>query len=141
MLARRAASPADAGRALVIGLGGGPLPIYWHASLGFNVEAVELDPVVLELAWTRFGFLEKAEAPSLTVTFCGEPSCPDALDMQTPASVLVACPCATMDQGFNLSLSMWWSTLPTLCAPALQAGASALHCWHALAQVHHRSKP
>ena len=65
---RRAADPADAGRALVIGLGGGPLPIYWHASLGFSVEAVELDPCVLDLARKHFGFVETAEAPSLSVS-------------------------------------------------------------------------
>ncbi|KAK9819283.1 hypothetical protein WJX74_000127 [Apatococcus lobatus] len=43
-------------RALVIGVGGGSLPLFLARHMGFQVDAVELDPVVLDLAQQHFAF-------------------------------------------------------------------------------------
>ena len=43
-------------RAVVIGVGGGSLPLFLARHLDFEVEAVELDPAVLELAQEHFSF-------------------------------------------------------------------------------------
>ncbi|KAI7726748.1 hypothetical protein M8C21_026653 [Ambrosia artemisiifolia] len=46
-------------RAVVIGLGAGLLPMFLHSSISFlQVEAAELDPVVVEIARDYFGFRE-----------------------------------------------------------------------------------
>ncbi len=51
----------DAPRVLVIGLGGGALPRWIHASnLLATVDAVEIDPVVVSVARRYFGFNEDA---------------------------------------------------------------------------------
>ena len=42
--------------ALVIGLGGGCLPIYLRHVLGFSTQVAELDPCVADLAAALFGF-------------------------------------------------------------------------------------
>ncbi len=55
------------GNVLVIGLGGGALPIYLHDVFSFNVECVDLDETVIRLAKTHFGFEESAEPPRLEV--------------------------------------------------------------------------
>ena len=44
-------------RALVVGLGGGCLPMYMRHILGLSVQVVELDPVVADLASHHFGFV------------------------------------------------------------------------------------
>ncbi|GMH28276.1 hypothetical protein Nepgr_030119 [Nepenthes gracilis] len=55
-------SIASSGRkveAAVIGLGAGLLPMFLHRSMPFfQIEVVELDPVVLEIARDHFGFYE-----------------------------------------------------------------------------------
>ena len=43
--------------ALVIGLGGGCLPMYMRHIVGLSVQVVELDPVVADLASRHFGFV------------------------------------------------------------------------------------
>lgn len=46
-------------RVIVVGLGAGLFPMFLHTSLPFlDIEVVELDPVVLELAKDYFGFKE-----------------------------------------------------------------------------------
>lgn len=57
------------GNVLVIGLGGGALPIYLHDVFSFNVECVDLDETVIRLAKTHFGFEESAEPPRLEVCY------------------------------------------------------------------------
>eukprot|EP00850_Spirogloea_muscicola_P006698 SM000032S12082 [mRNA] locus=s32:401812:407454:+ [translate_table: standard] len=44
--------------ALVVGLGGGALPMFLHQHLPFDVKVVELDGVIGQLASRHFGFLE-----------------------------------------------------------------------------------
>ena len=43
-------------KALVIGVGGGSLPVFLAQHLGFDVDSVELDAAVLDLAQKHFGF-------------------------------------------------------------------------------------
>ncbi len=57
----------EPGAALVVGLGGGALPAFLSAALGFDVDSVELDAAVLGLARRHFGFSERAERPRLAV--------------------------------------------------------------------------
>ena len=52
---------------MVIGLGGGSLPIYLHEVFSLNVECVDLDETVIRLAKTHFGFQESSETPKLEV--------------------------------------------------------------------------
>ena len=47
----------EAPAALVIGLGGGCLPMYLRHVLAFAVQAAELDPCVADLAQAHFGFV------------------------------------------------------------------------------------
>ncbi|KAL4578447.1 hypothetical protein LXL04_014570 [Taraxacum kok-saghyz] len=55
----RMASSGTSVRAVVIGLGAGLLPMFLHECIPLlKVEAVELDPVVVELARVYFGFTE-----------------------------------------------------------------------------------
>lgn len=51
-------------KALVIGVGGGSLPLLLARHMGFQVDAVELDPVVLDLAQQHFAF---ADGPGMQV--------------------------------------------------------------------------
>ena len=60
MLSRRREGAASSGCALVIGLGGGGLPVFLHRFLGMSVEAVELDEAVVGLARRHFGFQEES---------------------------------------------------------------------------------
>ncbi|CAK0783523.1 hypothetical protein CVIRNUC_006722 [Coccomyxa viridis] len=53
------------GSVLVIGLGGGALPIYLHDVFSFNVECIDLDETVIRLAKEHFGFEESMEEPKL----------------------------------------------------------------------------
>ena len=61
----RSASPAQqpaapgpgAPCALVVGLGGGGLPVFLQQFCGLAVQTVELDPVVVQLAQAHFGFM------------------------------------------------------------------------------------
>lgn len=55
------------GSVLVVGLGGGALPIYLHSCLGLAVDSVELDSTVVGLARRHFGFADVSSEPSLTV--------------------------------------------------------------------------
>ena len=55
------------GRVLVIGLGGGALPIYLHDVFSLNVECIDLDETVIRLAKAHFGFEESLEEPRLEV--------------------------------------------------------------------------
>ena len=45
-------------KALVIGVGGGSLPLFLTRHMGCRVDAVELDPVVLSLARQHFAFAD-----------------------------------------------------------------------------------
>ena len=62
----------DAGAALVVGLGGGALPVFLHRALRMGVDAVELDAAVVGLARRHFGFADRADSPRLVVC----PACP-----------------------------------------------------------------
>ena len=42
--------------ALVVGLGGGGLPVYLRYNTALDILAVELDPVIVEIATEWFGF-------------------------------------------------------------------------------------
>ena len=55
------------GKVMVIGLGGGSLPIYLNEVFTLNVECVDLDETVIRLAKTHFGFQETSETPKLEV--------------------------------------------------------------------------
>ena len=55
------------GSVLVIGLGGGALPIYLHDVFSFNVACVDLDETVIRLAKEHFGFEGSMEEPKLEV--------------------------------------------------------------------------
>ena len=55
------------GSVLVIGLGGGALPIYLHDVFSLNVECIDLDATVIRLAKEHFGFEESLEEPKLEV--------------------------------------------------------------------------
>lgn len=62
----RSAAPAQqpgapgfgAPQALVVGLGGGGLPVFLQQFCGLAVHTVELDPVVVQLAQAHFGFVQ-----------------------------------------------------------------------------------
>ena len=60
-LAKQRRAGKGQGEVLVIGLGGGSLPIYLHEVFSFNVECVDLDETVIRLAKTHFGFQESSE--------------------------------------------------------------------------------
>ena len=47
-------------RVMVVGLGGGGLPMYLNLFCGMDVSVVELDPVVVKLARRHFGFTDSA---------------------------------------------------------------------------------
>ncbi|KAK9806887.1 hypothetical protein WJX72_006435 [[Myrmecia] bisecta] len=47
-----------AGKVLLVGLGGGGLPVFLHRQLGLQVEVVELDEAVVGLARRHFGFVD-----------------------------------------------------------------------------------
>ncbi len=66
-LLERRHKEGEHGRVLVVGLGGGALPIYLHSCLGLSVDCVELDPTVVGLARRHFGFADISSKPSLTV--------------------------------------------------------------------------
>lgn len=51
-------------QAMVVGLGGGGLPVFLNKHCGMDVQSLELDPVVVDLARRHFGF---ADSPSLQV--------------------------------------------------------------------------
>ncbi len=57
--------PSSRPHALVVGLGGGGLPVFLNNHCGMDVQSVELDPVVVDLARRHFGF---ADSASLQVT-------------------------------------------------------------------------
>lgn len=46
-------------RVLIVGLGGGVLPMYLHQVLDLNITVVELDPKIVEIAEEWFGFDQK----------------------------------------------------------------------------------
>ena len=50
------AAAGSLGRALVVGLGGGGLPVFLQRHCGLCVDVVELDDVVVQLACDHFGF-------------------------------------------------------------------------------------
>lgn len=62
LIASNLENVASSGRTLntiIIGLGAGLLPMFLHRSMPFlDIEVVELDPVVLDLAKDHFGFTE-----------------------------------------------------------------------------------
>lgn len=47
-------------QAMVVGLGGGGLPVFLNQHCGMDVQSVELDPVVVDLARRHFGFADSA---------------------------------------------------------------------------------
>ena len=61
-----------AGAALVVGLGGGALPVFLQRVLRMDVDVVELDAAVVGLARRHFGFADHADSPRLAV----RPACP-----------------------------------------------------------------
>ena len=67
LLERRQREGGNPGRVVVVGLGGGALPIYLHSCLGLAVDCVELDATVVGLARRHFGFTDVCSQPSLTV--------------------------------------------------------------------------
>ena len=56
-----------AGAALVVGLGGGALPVFLQRVLRMDVDVVELDAAVVGLARQHFGFTDHADSPRLAV--------------------------------------------------------------------------
>ena len=66
-MARQRRAGKGQGEVMVIGLGGGSLPIYLHDVFSFNVECVDLDETVIKLARTHFGFQESSKTPKLEV--------------------------------------------------------------------------
>lgn len=52
-------------KAMVIGLGGGGLPMFLAAHFNLDIEVVELDPMVVQISRKWFGF---EEGPSMRVT-------------------------------------------------------------------------
>lgn len=69
-LLERRQSGESPGRVMVIGLGGGALPIYLHRALGLAVDCVELDEAVVGLARRHFGFTDMETEPHLKVRAC-----------------------------------------------------------------------
>ena len=65
------------GTALVVGLGGGGLPVFLSRCCGLSVHAVELDPVVADLARRHFGFCD-GELLRVRNWGCGTSGCPSA---------------------------------------------------------------
>ena len=57
--------PSSRPQAMVVGLGGGGLPVFLNKHCGMDVQSVELDPVVVDQARRHFGF---ADSASLQVT-------------------------------------------------------------------------
>lgn len=53
-------------RALVVGLGGGSLPMFLNRHCSMDVQSVELDPVVVGLARRHFGFQDSARLQAST---------------------------------------------------------------------------
>ncbi|KAL3138414.1 hypothetical protein ABBQ32_006209 [Trebouxia sp. C0010 RCD-2024] len=53
-------NPGGRARAMVVGLGGGGLPVFLNRHCHMDVQAVELDPVVVDLARRHFGFADSA---------------------------------------------------------------------------------
>ncbi len=47
-------------QALVVGLGGGGLPVFLNKHCDMDAQSVELDPVVVDLARRHFGFVDSA---------------------------------------------------------------------------------
>ena len=58
-------------RVMVVGLGGGGLPVYLNQFCGMDVFVVELDPVVVQLARRHFGF---TDSTSLQVEMLSVPA-------------------------------------------------------------------
>lgn len=52
--------PSSRPQAMVVGLGGGGLPVFLNKHCGMDVQSVELDPVVVDLARRHFGFADSA---------------------------------------------------------------------------------
>lgn len=59
-LAREEDDSGGGRSALVVGLGGGGLPVFLQRFLGVSVAAVELDPQVVDLASRHFGCQDTA---------------------------------------------------------------------------------
>ena len=61
----------------MIGVGGGSLPLFLARHLGFRVDAVELDPVVLDLAQQHFAFANGTglQVQPCALRFCGTQAC------------------------------------------------------------------
>lgn len=76
VLAKQRKAGKGQGEVLVIGLGGGALPIYLHDVFSFNVDCVDLDETVIRLAKMHFGFEENKQPPKLEVCISSShPSC------------------------------------------------------------------
>ncbi|DBB00024.1 TPA: hypothetical protein ACH3X1_013883 [Trebouxia sp. C0004] len=52
--------PSSRPQAMVVGLGGGGLPVFLNNHCGMDVQSVELDPVVVDLARRHFDFVDSA---------------------------------------------------------------------------------
>ena len=57
-------------QAMVVGLGGGALPVFLNRHCHMDVQSVELDPVVVDLARRHFDFADSATLRVKTLTLC-----------------------------------------------------------------------
>lgn len=60
VLGQSQGGPSARPQAMVVGLGGGGLPVFLNKHCGMDVQSVELDPVVVDLARRHFGFADSA---------------------------------------------------------------------------------
>ncbi len=60
VLGQSQGGPSSRPQAMVVGLGGGGLPVFLNKHCGMDVQSVELDPVVVDLARRHFGFADSA---------------------------------------------------------------------------------
>ena len=66
----------DRPQAMVVGLGGGALPVFLNRNCHMDVQSVELDPVVVDLARRHFGFADSATLRvKLLMTCCAVRCC------------------------------------------------------------------
>ena len=61
---------SDRTQALVVGLGGGGLPVFLNRHCDMDVLTIELDPVVVDLARRHFGFADSASLQVIAFAYC-----------------------------------------------------------------------
>ncbi len=60
VLGQSQGGPSSRPQAMVVGLGGGGLPVFLNKHCGMDIQSVELDPIVVDLARRHFGFADSA---------------------------------------------------------------------------------